>query len=168
MPISFGPLGVHREPDSRTIHSIALIPCCPVIPAAEMVLEASFFRLDRAVKAFVPQRRHQWPMVRHRCYFLGWVVFDPRLYLNWLPFSEVGAIVSPRSITVRRPSGTLPPRGPTSTSSSESGATSPGSRDPINPSLNRGTLTGTPVRDNGTYRAMQNVTEGGNVAPFKM
>ncbi len=73
-----------------------------------------------------------------RCYFIGWVVFDPRLYLNWLPFSEVGGIVSPRSITVRRPLGTLPPRGPTSTSSPESGATSPGLRVPINPSSNRG------------------------------
>src|SRR5271163_2024655 len=54
MPISFGPLGVHREPASRTMRSIALIPCCPVIPAAEIVFWAGFFRLERAVKEFVP------------------------------------------------------------------------------------------------------------------
>jgi len=40
------------------------------------------------------------------CYFLGCVVFDPRLYLNWFPLSDVGGTVSPRSITVRRPFGT--------------------------------------------------------------
>ena len=44
---------------------------------------------------------------RRARYFFGWVVFEPRLYLNWLPFSDVGGIVSPRSITVRRPFDTL-------------------------------------------------------------
>jgi hypothetical protein len=80
---------------------------------------------------------------QHCCYFLSWVVFDPRLYLHSLPFSEVGGIVSPRSITVRRPLGTFPPRGPTSTSSPESGTTSPGLRVPLNSPSTGCTLTET-------------------------
>jgi hypothetical protein len=54
IPISFGPLGVQRQPISSTMRSMKLTPRWPVIPWADMVFGWSRLRRERGIsKAFL-------------------------------------------------------------------------------------------------------------------